>query len=218
MLAFVCQTPCGVTVLWMCTRQNILSFSLQRTFSGGQVSEPGQTGKREPGGRQGCAGKHQHQNKLQHSSNIVSKPEGKNRKQKSVGGEREKVESQVIAQRWQNKTHTQKLQRRQITGRRRWNFFTDVIFGTYVRDQTQAENLVPQKRAYWRELKTNPHAVLYIWSALTSLFLMNFSTAFPLIGHQTHFNISNMTAIHSNISRACYVPPLKDESRHNKNS
>lgn len=50
--------------LWMCTRQNILSFSPQCTFSGGQVSEPGQAGESEPGGRQGCTGKHQHENQL----------------------------------------------------------------------------------------------------------------------------------------------------------
>lgn len=43
-------------------------------FSGGQVSEPGQAGESEPGGRQGCTGKHQHENQLQHPSNIVSKP------------------------------------------------------------------------------------------------------------------------------------------------
>lgn len=73
----------------MCTTQNILSFSPQRTFSGGQVSEPGQAGESEPGGRQGCTGKHQHENQLQHPSNIVSKPEGKNRKHKKAGGERE---------------------------------------------------------------------------------------------------------------------------------
>lgn len=88
MLLFAYQTPCGVTVLWMCTRKNIMSFSPHCTFSGGQVSEPGQAGESEPGGRQGCASKHQHQNQLQHPSNIVSKPEGKNRKQKKAGEER----------------------------------------------------------------------------------------------------------------------------------
>ncbi len=31
-------------------------------LSGGQVSKPGQAGECEPGGRQGCSGKHQHQN------------------------------------------------------------------------------------------------------------------------------------------------------------